>query len=123
MSAATTPASEPNSAPWHALPAAEVETRLRVDPGRGLDAEEAEARLNAYGPNCLPQGKKAAQLQTIPGAVPDLIDPPPGCRFHPRCRHAMPVCSEVKPQPTALTDDHWASCHFVAQGLEAGRAS
>ena len=73
--------------------------------------------------DCLRQGKKAAQLQTIPGAVPDLIDPPPGCRFHPRCRHAMPVCSEVKPQPTALTDDHWASCHFVAQGLEAGRAS
>ena len=44
--------------------------------------------------DCLPQGKKAAELQTIPGAVPDLIDPPPGCRFHPRCRHAMPVCSD-----------------------------
>ena len=73
--------------------------------------------------DCLPQGKKAAQLQTIPGAVPDLIDPPPGCRFHPRCRHAMPMCSETKPLPTPLSDDHWASCHYVAQNIEAGVAS
>ena len=49
---------------------------------------------------CLPQGKSASELRTIPGSVPDLIDPPAGCRFHPRCAHAMDVCETVKPEPT-----------------------
>ncbi|HSI92809.1 MAG TPA: ABC transporter ATP-binding protein [Jiangellaceae bacterium] len=38
-------------------------------------------------------------LHYIPGAPPDLIDPPPGCRFHPRCPAAMRVCSERFPVP------------------------
>jgi peptide/nickel transport system ATP-binding protein len=38
-------------------------------------------------------------LHYIPGAPPDLIDPPPGCRFHPRCPSAMQVCSERFPVP------------------------
>ena len=63
---------------------------------------------------CLPQGKMASELKTIPGSVPDLIDPPTGCRFHPRCAHAMDVCETVKPDPTHLTDEHWAACHWVA---------
>ncbi len=41
---------------------------------------------------CLPHGRTAAELQTIPGTVPDLIDPPTGCRFHPRCSHVMEIC-------------------------------
>ncbi|MFG1270513.1 HAD-IC family P-type ATPase [Xanthobacter versatilis] len=48
--------------PWHALPAEEIETQLRVDPARGLDAAEAAARLKTYGPNRLPQGKKKGPL-------------------------------------------------------------
>jgi oligopeptide/dipeptide ABC transporter ATP-binding protein len=63
---------------------------------------------------CLPQDKKAGELQTIPGSVPDLIEPPTGCRFHPRCGHAMEVCTTVKPDPTRLTGEHWAACHWVA---------
>ena len=63
---------------------------------------------------CLPHGKKAGELQTIPGSVPDLIDPPAGCRFHPRCRRAMEICSAVKPEPTTLAGEHWAACHYVA---------
>ena len=68
---------------------------------------------------CLPHDKKVGQLQTIPGVVPDLIDPPAGCRFHPRCRHAMDVCSKTKPTPTAVAEGHWAACHYVAQQLES----
>jgi peptide/nickel transport system ATP-binding protein len=68
---------------------------------------------------CLPQGKQAGELETIPGSVPDLIDPPTGCRFHPRCEHAMEVCTTVKPGPTRLTEEHWAACHWVA-GQEGG---
>ncbi len=71
--------------------------------------------------DCLPQDKRAGELETIPGSVPDLIDPPTGCRFHPRCEHAMEVCVSVKPDPTHLTDEHWAACHWVAR-QEAGAA-
>jgi oligopeptide/dipeptide ABC transporter ATP-binding protein len=67
---------------------------------------------------CLPQGKKASQLRTIPGSVPDLIDPPTGCRYHPRCAHAMDVCVTAKPAPTQLSDEHWVACHWAA-GLVA----
>ncbi len=63
---------------------------------------------------CLPQGKKAGELQTIPGSVPDLIEPPSGCRFHPRCPRVMEVCSTVKPSPTKLTAEHWVACHWAA---------
>jgi peptide/nickel transport system ATP-binding protein len=39
-------------------------------------------------------------LHYIPGAPPDLVDPPPGCRFHPRCPQAMRVCAEIFPRHT-----------------------
>lgn len=47
---------------WHAVPVEDVETTLCVDPGRGLDAAEAAARLGKYGANRLPQGKKRGVL-------------------------------------------------------------
>lgn len=46
----------------------------------------------------------------IPGVAPSLLNPPPGCPFHPRCRLAMPRCSEVAPQLVEIAPDHWASC-------------
>ena len=63
---------------------------------------------------CLPHGKTAAELHTIPGSVPDLIDPPSGCRFHPRCAHALEVCLTVKPEPTPISGEHWVACHWAA---------
>ncbi|MBV9775931.1 MAG: HAD-IC family P-type ATPase, partial [Acetobacteraceae bacterium] len=60
MSPAQTADSDP--APWHAMPAEEVERRLRVDPTRGLDAAEASERLKTNGPNRLPQGRKKGPL-------------------------------------------------------------
>lgn len=68
--------------------------------------------------HCLPHGKRADEIRTIPGTVPDLIDPPAGCRFHPRCDHAMDVCVTTKPLPTAVADAHWAACHYVAARME-----
>lgn len=67
---------------------------------------------------CLPHEKRASELATIPGAVPDLIEPPTGCRFHPRCGFAMDICVTTKPLPTAVTDAHWAACHYVAARME-----
>ncbi len=40
------------------------------------------------------------KLESIPGSVPNLIFPPSGCRFHPRCPHAMPICKEQRPPMT-----------------------
>jgi peptide/nickel transport system ATP-binding protein len=70
---------------------------------------------------CLPHGRAAAELQTIPGAVPDLIDPPSGCRFHPRCRYAFDECANAKPQPVRVAQRHVVSCFWAAK-QEAGTA-
>ncbi|MEA2588523.1 MAG: peptide/nickel transport system ATP-binding protein [Actinomycetota bacterium] len=43
-------------------------------------------------------------LSSIPGSPPDLADPPPGCRFHPRCPHVMDVCRSVEPPAVAVGD-------------------
>jgi peptide/nickel transport system ATP-binding protein len=57
-------------------------------------------------------------LESIPGSVPNLIYPPPGCRFHPRCPHAMPVCKESRPPMTVEGDGHTVAC-FLYHGPQA----
>jgi peptide/nickel transport system ATP-binding protein len=52
------------------------------------------------------------KLSSIPGSVPDLIHPPEGCRFHPRCPYAMPVCKEVRPPTTVEGAEHTVACHL-----------
>jgi peptide/nickel transport system ATP-binding protein len=49
-------------------------------------------------------------LHYIPGAPPDLVDPPSGCRFHPRCPEAMRVCPERFPQPVSLGRQQRVEC-------------
>jgi peptide/nickel transport system ATP-binding protein len=44
------------------------------------------------------------------GSTPSLISPPSGCRFHPRCPHAMPVCSKQKPPEITVGEGHVAAC-------------
>ncbi len=52
------------------------------------------------------------KLESIPGSVPNLIFPPAGCRFHPRCPHAMPVCREHRPPMTVEGDGHLVACYL-----------
>jgi peptide/nickel transport system ATP-binding protein len=52
------------------------------------------------------------ELASIPGSVPNLITPPPGCRFHPRCPYAMPICKEVRPPPQLEGEEHMVACHL-----------
>jgi len=52
----------------------------------------------------------AQELETMPGSPPDLINPPPGCRFHPRCPHVMDVCSRSEPPMKEIKPGHWAAC-------------
>ncbi len=49
-------------------------------------------------------------LASIPGSVPNLIFPPSGCRFHPRCPYAMPVCKEKRPTMTDEGEGHHVAC-------------
>jgi peptide/nickel transport system ATP-binding protein len=51
-----------------------------------------------------------ARLEAIPGVVPSLIDPPPGCRFAPRCRFAMPVCRAEIPPLREVEAGHKVAC-------------
>lgn len=52
------------------------------------------------------------ELSSIPGTVPNLIDPPSGCRFHPRCPHAMPICRESRPPMTVEGSEHTVACYL-----------
>jgi len=57
------------------------------------------------------------EFKSIIGMVPSLINPPTGCRFHPRCLKAMEICSQVKPEITQVKKGHFVKCH-----LYTGRA-
>jgi len=56
------------------------------------------------------------ELASIPGSVPNLITPPPGCRFHPRCPYAMPVCKERRPELLMQGEEHGVACFLYEEG-------
>jgi len=62
---------------------------------------------------CIPRGLKE-HLKPLPGRVPDLSNPPEGCRFHPRCPYAKDICASVEPKPLKL-DDRIVSCHRAGE--------
>ncbi|HYX50381.1 MAG TPA: ABC transporter ATP-binding protein, partial [Ktedonobacteraceae bacterium] len=57
------------------------------------------------------------------GEPPSLINPPGGCRFHPRCPHAMPVCSQHRPARTDLGNGHWTHCFLYSNREEVSIVS
>jgi oligopeptide transport system ATP-binding protein len=69
-----------------------------------------EALLSAVP---VPDPDLAAKRERImlEGDVPSPINPPSGCRFHPRCRYATQVCSEIEPPLVEYGNGHMAACH------------
>ena len=62
---------------------------------------------------CIPDVRKPVEhLETIKGSVPDLIDPPSGCRFHPRCPFVMDKCRVEKPVLKDIGNGHLVHCHL-----------
>jgi peptide/nickel transport system ATP-binding protein len=76
-----------------------------------------EALLSA-----VPSSDPDRQIKRIllPGDVPNPANPPPGCKFHPRCRYAKDICSQTVPEWREQSPDHWVACHLADQLKLAG---
>ncbi|RLE80597.1 MAG: peptide ABC transporter substrate-binding protein, partial [Thermoprotei archaeon] len=48
----------------------------------------------------------------LPGPMPDPVNPPPGCKFHPRCQYRMKICEKVRPQLINIGGEHYVACHL-----------
>lgn len=60
--------------------------------------------------------KDIDRLETIPGSVPNLISPPGGCRFHPRCSKAMGICKKKVPPTIEISEGHKVACWLYGGG-------
>jgi peptide/nickel transport system ATP-binding protein len=61
--------------------------------------------------NAVPKFSHCGALQSIEGSVPNLVHPPPGCRFHPRCPHAQDACRRRFPAMVATGANHSVACY------------
>jgi len=63
----------------------------------------------------VPKIGRTDELQSIQGMVPDLVEPPSGCRFHPRCKHTMDICREDFPPLVEIKSDHYVACYLYGK--------
>jgi oligopeptide/dipeptide ABC transporter ATP-binding protein len=62
----------------------------------------------------VPDPRRARKRIILAGDVPSPVDPPSGCRFHPRCSEVMPVCREEKPEMRQMSGGHQVRCHLYS---------
>ena len=67
----------------------------------------------------IPQVDTRNPLKAIPGSVPEALNLPNGCPFHPRCDRAMEICEQVFPEDSHLENGHLVACHLY--GEKGGR--
>jgi peptide/nickel transport system ATP-binding protein len=58
---------------------------------------------------------KKQEMISIPGSPPNLLNPPTGCRFHPRCSFAMDICKKEEPAVIEVSQGHYAACHLISR--------
>ncbi|MGB6606747.1 MAG: ABC transporter ATP-binding protein, partial [Atribacterota bacterium] len=63
----------------------------------------------------VPKIGRTDELQSIQGMVPDLAEPPSGCRFHPRCKHTMDICREDFPPLVEIKSGHYVACYLYGK--------
>lgn len=56
-------------------------------------------------------GKKQERI-ILEGDVPSPMNPPSGCKFHPRCKHCKEICKQVEPELKHIGDNHYLACHL-----------
>jgi peptide/nickel transport system ATP-binding protein/oligopeptide transport system ATP-binding protein len=61
----------------------------------------------------VPNPRLKRQRTILKGDVPSPLNPPQGCRFHPRCPVAIEICSQVEPPFIEVSPDHWVACHLA----------
>ena len=66
---------------------------------------------------CLPNPEGV--IMDIPGRVPTLINPPKGCRFHPRCDRAVERCHRERPSWDEIATGHWVRCYHPISGYRS----
>lgn len=54
--------------------------------------------------------ERKTELESVRGSVPNLIEPPQGCRFHPRCSFVMDICRKLKPELVKVEQEHLVAC-------------
>jgi oligopeptide/dipeptide ABC transporter ATP-binding protein len=59
----------------------------------------------------IPDPKIKSKKFTLLGEVPSAINPPKGCRFHPRCLFCKPICEKTEPKPIEVGKNHFVACH------------
>ena len=61
----------------------------------------------------VPNPRLKRQRTILKGDVPSPLNPPTGCRFHPRCPVAIEICSQQEPAFLEVSPDHWVACHLA----------
>jgi len=59
-----------------------------------------------------PNSISTERINGIPGNIPDAIDYPSGCKFHPRCKYAMCLCKNIEPELFLIEKTHFVRCHL-----------
>lgn len=68
----------------------------------------------------VPKIGRTDELESIRGIVPDLVKPPSGCRFHPRCKYVMDICRKKFPPLIEIKPQHYVSCYlYLKEGIKS----
>jgi peptide/nickel transport system ATP-binding protein len=63
----------------------------------------------------VPKFGKNQPLSFVPGIIPDLVNPPTGCRFYKRCDHVMDICKTQKPESLEPESGHKVACFLYKE--------